>query len=133
MRRFVSRPGTEAYCGRSLEASHDSGGLFHPGTAVDPWLATGGDETLGSWICGAVGFLPASCVGAVTGGGLPAPEDDSTLDGEVACAAADNGRARATPGNKAPKRCVRNFPMSLPPSLIAACRRRATPGSRPGT
>src|SRR3954468_8852557 len=64
IRRLVSRPGTEAYCGRSLHASQDSGGLFHPGAAVEPAPGLGGST------CGATGTLPAFLVGAVTGASL---------------------------------------------------------------
>src|SRR3954470_23517527 len=60
IRRFVSMPGIDAYWRDSLSASHALGGLFQPGTAVEP--AGGGA------ICGAPGTLPACRVGAVTGG-----------------------------------------------------------------
>src|SRR5258706_13730263 len=61
MRRFFSTPGSDAYCGRSLNASQDSGGLFHPGTAVEPLAGVGGEDALGAAVCGvaglALGFL----------------------------------------------------------------------------
>src|SRR5687768_18322164 len=60
IRRLVWMPGTDAYCGRSLAVSH-AGGLFQPGTAVEP--AAG----LGAATCGATGTLPASLVVAVVG------------------------------------------------------------------
>src|SRR6184192_4422819 len=69
IRRLVSRPGIDAYCGRSLTESHDCGGLFQPGTAVEPCAATGGEFTFGAPTCAAGGsFTLASGVGAVFGG-----------------------------------------------------------------
>jgi hypothetical protein len=87
---LVSRPGIEAYCGRSLSESHDSGGLFHPGTAVEPLAGVGGGEaTLGASACGAAGLAGAAFVGAASG----------AFD----CAIAANGSARATPTMNAPR------------------------------
>src|SRR5687768_1997345 len=99
MSLLVSRPGTEAYCGRSLLASH-AGGLFHPGTAVEP--AAG----LGAAVCGAAGTFPASLVGAVAGGAGEAA-------GAWVCAEAAIGRASAAPRTRAPTRRTRAFSMEL--------------------
>src|SRR5687767_5425062 len=92
--RLVSMPGTDAYCGRSLAESH-AGGLFHPGTAVEP--AAG----LGAATWGATGTLPASLVGAVVGTGGDAG----------ACALATSGSASAAPRIRAPARRARAFSM----------------------
>src|SRR3954463_3835020 len=80
MRRFFSTPGMDAYCGRSL-ADDQAGGLFHPGTAVEPFCGVGGDAAFGASAvaCGASGFWPASLVGAVVG-------FTASLGGVVACA-----------------------------------------------
>src|SRR5260221_4518 len=43
---LVSTPGIDAYWGRSLTLPH-AGGLFQPGTAVEPLAGVGGDETAG--------------------------------------------------------------------------------------
>src|SRR6188768_1769921 len=99
IRRLVSRPGMEAYPGRSLLLSH-AGGLFHPGTAVDP------EAGLGAAVWGATGTLPASLVGAVTGG-----------VGDAACVCADTaiGSASAAPRMRAPTRRAWAFSMGIPP------------------
>src|SRR5688572_15206089 len=98
IRRLVSRPGTEAYCGRSLLLSH-AGGLFQPGTAVEP------ADGFGAAAGGAAGTLPASLVGAVAGGAGDAG----------AWADAANGSANAAPRTRAPTRRTRVFSMGPPP------------------
>jgi hypothetical protein len=89
MRRFFSTPGSDAYCGRSLNASQDSGGLFHPGTAVEPWAGVGGEDAFGASACGVAGLACASFVGAVSGA--------------LVCPAAASGSASANPTMIAPK------------------------------
>src|SRR4051794_7279761 len=71
MRRLVSTPGTEAYCGTSL-ALWNFGGTFQPGLAVEPWIGTGGWPVFSARTVdsGSTGFGPAFLVGAVMGGGL---------------------------------------------------------------
>src|SRR5579859_2335302 len=83
---FVSRPGIDAYCGRSLGTLHSAGGLFHPGTAVEPLAVETSEE---GFIprAGLSGTLP---VGAVTGGA-----------GD--CAAAVSDHASAAPSMSAPR------------------------------
>src|SRR5689334_16252930 len=100
MRRLVSRPGIDAYCGRSLTLPHDSGGLFQPGTAVEPFAGVGGEDAFGVSTCGetCVVFVPG--VGAVFGGtGAPAgaPGGGCVLLGAGACAEAANAKASAAP------------------------------------
>src|SRR2546423_3923498 len=68
MRRLVSRPGIDAYCGFSLASSHDLGGLFHPGTAVEPCAGAGGDWTRGASTCGVSCFNLVPDTGPVFGG-----------------------------------------------------------------
>src|SRR5438552_11675033 len=68
IRRLVSRPGMDAYCGFSLALSHDLGGLFQPGTAVEPCAGAGGDWALGASTFGASCFNLAPDTGAVLGG-----------------------------------------------------------------
>src|SRR6266852_7860992 len=106
MRRLVSRPGIEAYCGSSLVLSHDAGGLFHPGTAVEPFAV---ETSCAAFMprAGLSGTLP---VGAVTGAAGAAA-------GACDCATAANGSDNAAPRMSAPKRGAIAFSMD-PPLLI---------------
>src|SRR5258706_7553511 len=93
MSGLVSRPGTDAYCGSSLGASHEAGGLFQPGTAVEPFAVETSLPGL-TPRSGLTGTLP---VGAVTGGAGEAA-------GAFSCAAAASGSASAKPVISAPRR-----------------------------
>src|SRR5450631_2240566 len=104
MRTLVSRPGIDAYCGFSLVMSHEAGGLFHPGTAVEPFAVETSCEGCMPR-AGLTGTLP---VGAVVGGAEVAAG---------ACAAAANGSASAAPRIIAPKRRASACSMD-PPLLI---------------
>src|SRR5258708_9272389 len=99
MRRLVSRPGSEAYCGVSLVDSQDLGGLFQPGTAVD---AVAVDCSGFMPRSGLTGTLP---VGAVTGGGgvLPRFSSAAARSFEGACARTARGCTNATPRISAPR------------------------------
>src|SRR5215831_18370457 len=69
IRRLVSRPGIEAYCGFSESLVQSVGGLFQPGTAVEPCVGVGGDSALGVFTAGDTCFTSVPWVGAVVGGG----------------------------------------------------------------
>src|SRR5260221_13962384 len=103
MRRLVSRPGIEAYCGRSLVVSHE-GGLFHPGTMVEPLAGVGGDDTFGASVAGAAGLSGTAFVGAVVGGGRAA----------WASGSAPGGTPRARPRTRAPPGGPRACPTDPP-------------------
>src|SRR6185312_3283163 len=91
MRTFVSRPGSDAYCGRSLDITQSVGGLFQPGFAVEVCPACGGDSYFGCSMRGVACFTCVPFVGAVVGGA-----------GD--CAAAANGSTSAAPRINAPRR-----------------------------
>src|SRR5476649_1444883 len=100
MRTLVSRPGIDAYCGFSLVTSHEAGGLFHPGTAVEPFAV----ETSCEGCMPRAGLSGTLPMGAVVGGeGLVAG----------ACAAAANGSASAAPRISAPTRRALDRSMRL--------------------
>src|SRR5258707_159050 len=100
MSRLLSRPGIDAYCGRSLVVSHE-GGLFQPGTMVEPLAGVGGDDAFAASAAGAAGFSGAAFVGAVAGG----------VGDAGACASAASGSARAAPSISAPQRRARDCSM----------------------
>src|SRR5689334_5853058 len=93
MSTLVSRPGIDAYWGFSLAASQDFGGLFQPGTAVEPWLGVGGEATVGGLTCGLPSSTFTPFTGAVVGGaGVCA---DARPGSSSAAAKASTPRVRA--------------------------------------
>src|SRR5450432_3676526 len=104
IRTLVSRPGIDAYCGFSLVTSHEAGGLFHPGMAVEPFAV----ETSCEGCMPRAGLSGTLPVGAVVGGAGAAAG---------ACAAAANGSASAAPRINAPRRRALDRSMRLLPLL----------------
>src|SRR3954466_10738983 len=121
--RLVSMPGNDAYWRVSLMLPH-SGGLFHPGTAVEPCTGAG-------WICGVTGFCPSFSGFGVTGGAF-APRCESSWVRRSACAGAGcglcagacataaNGSASAAPRIRAPRRRTVCSIMSSPRASLLA-------------
>src|SRR5512135_3052609 len=88
MRTLRSRPGSDAYWDFSLTASQLVGGLFQPGTAVDPLAVDSCCDGFIPW----AGLSDTFPVGAVVGAG------------DCASAAVAKGSARAAPRINAPSR-----------------------------